>query len=50
MKTVDMIGLMDLHRRKLTCLFPQPEPEIDYFGLLHFSTGISCAYKKDWST
>jgi len=40
-KTVDLIGLMDLH-----CRFPQYEPKIDRFGLLCLSTRFSCSYKK----
>jgi hypothetical protein len=44
-KTVDLIGLMDLHHRKSTCLFPQSEPEIDRSGLLFVHGHFLCIQK-----
>jgi hypothetical protein len=46
MKTVDLIGLMDHHHRKLTCLFPQSESEIDRSGLLRLSMGSFLCIQK----
>jgi hypothetical protein len=46
MKTVDLIGLMDLHCRKLTCLFPQSEPKIDRSGLLLLSKAFPVHTKR----
>jgi hypothetical protein len=48
MRVVDLFDLMDLRRRKLTCLFPQSEPEICCSGLLRRVHGHFLCIEKAW--